>query len=212
MQKLGKALAWIAGILVVVVVLLRILILKTWTVPDDAVLAASIAPTLRGGDVVLMLTRGEPGFGALVRCADPDDASKFVVGRIVGLAGDVVELEGRNLRVNGKTYNPVSSCPARSYAILHPNTEAEVEIECGVVEMGGSWHYRGRAKSTSTPVSMRTEVAKGKVFLLSDDIDFHDDSRDFGAVEQATCGERIFFRLWSKQGWSDADARLSYIR
>jgi signal peptidase I len=212
MQKLGKALAWTAGILVVLVVVLRLLVLTTWKVPNDPALAASVAPTMNAGDTVLVLTRGTPGFGELVRCPDPDEPAKFIVGRIAGLEGDVVEIQGRNVSVNGKAYNPGQGCPPRKYTIRHPNTQAEVELECGIVEMGGGWHYRGKAKSPVAPVSTRTEVGKGMVFLLSDDIDFHDDSRDFGAVERAKCGERIFFRLWSERGWSDADARLSLVR
>jgi signal peptidase I len=212
MQKLGKVLAWTAGILVAIVVVLRLLLLTIWKVPDDAALAASIAPTMSRGDTVLILTRGTPGFGDLVRCPDPDDASKFVVGRIVGVESDVVEIQGRQVSVNGKSYNPSQGCPPRKYTTRHPNTGAEVELECGVVEMGGGLHYRGKVKGGVAPVSTRTEIGKGMVFLLSDDIDFHDDSRDFGTVERSKCGERIFFRLWSERGWSDVDARLSLIR
>lgn len=212
MQKLGKVLAWTAGILVALVVVLRLLVLTAWKVPEEATFAASVAPTMNGGDTVLVLTRGTPGFGDLVRCPDPDEPAKFVVGRIVGVEGDIVEIQGRNVLVNGKSYNSSQGCPPRKYAVRHPNTQAEVELECGVVEMGGGWHYRGKAKTNIAPVSTRTEVGKGMVFLLSDDIDFHDDSRDFGTVERAKCGERIFFRLWSERGWADADARLSWVR
>jgi len=88
MGKFTKALLWTAGILAGVALILRLLLLKAWTVPDDPRLAASVAPTLGGGDVVLVLTRGSPGFGDLVRCKDPEDPPRFVVGRIAGLAGD----------------------------------------------------------------------------------------------------------------------------
>lgn len=211
MQKYARGLAWTVGILVVVLGLLRLLVVKVWTMPDDPTLAAAVAPTLNGGDVVLILFRGTPGFGDLVRCADPDDPKKRVVGRIVGVEGDVVEIKGRQVTVNGKNYNPSQACAERRYTIRHPVTDAEVELQCGVVEMGGGWHYRGFTKSNIQPVSMRTEVGKGMVFLLSDDLDHHDDTRDFGTVPRDTCNNRIFFRLWSARGWEDAEARLSFI-
>jgi signal peptidase I len=181
-------------------------------VPAALTLSASVAPTLDGGDFVLLLTRGTPGFGDLVRCKDPDDPAQYVVGRIAGVEGDVVEIAGRSVEVQGRRYNPSQSCPPRKYKTLHPNTEAEVELECGVVDMGGGWHHRGRTKGTVNPVTSKTEVGQGMVFLLSDNIDLHDDSRDFGTLERASCTERIIFRFVSKNGWSDEDPRMTVIR
>lgn len=93
MGKYQKALVWTIGTLAVVALLLRVFLFKVWTVPDDPALGASVAPTLGAGDTVLVLTRGAPGFGELVRCRDPEDVSRFVVGRIVGVEGDVVETD-----------------------------------------------------------------------------------------------------------------------
>jgi signal peptidase I len=210
-EKLGKVLLWTAIVVGAIVLVLRVLVLKSWTVPTDPQLAASVAPTLDGGDVVLLLTRGTPGFGDLVRCKDPDDASQYIVGRILGVENDVVEVSGRQVKVNGKLYMPAQACSARKYTVVHPSSEEELPLECGVVEMGGGWHYRAHTKSNILPVSSKTEVGAGMVFLLSDDIDLHDDSRDFGTIERSTCTERVLFRLWSKAGWSDVDARMTYI-
>ena len=75
MNKYLRGLLWVLGIAGVVVAVLWAFLLKAWKVPEDPVLAASVAPTLQGGDVVLVLTRGTPGFGELVRCPDPDPAN-----------------------------------------------------------------------------------------------------------------------------------------
>ncbi len=212
MQKFGKALGWTALAIAVVLGLLRLILFKTWTVPEALALSASVSPTLDGGDVVLLLTRGTPGFGSLVRCKDPEDPAQYVVGRILGVEGDVVEVTGRSVSVNGKRYNPVQACPARKYKTLHPRTENEVELECGVVEMGGGWHYRGHTKGSVGPQNFRTEVGEGMVFLLSDNIDLYDDSREFGTLERASCTERVVWRFVSKNGWSDEDPRMTVIR
>jgi signal peptidase I len=212
MQKFGKALGFTVLGLVVVFGLLRVLLFKTWTVPTSLRLSASVAPTLDGGDFVLLLTRGTPGFGDLVRCKDPEDPTQYVVGRILGVEGDKIEIVGRNVSVNGKRYNPVQACPARKYQTVHPNTEADVELECGVVEMGGGWHYRGQTKSKVNPMTFNAEVGEGMVYLLSDDIDLYDDSREFGTLERASCKERVVFRFVGKNGWGDEDARMTVIR
>lgn len=211
MQKAGKVLLWTAVALVAIGGLLRALLVKTWTVPKDLNLAASIAPTLAGGDVVLLLTRGSRGFGDLVRCKDPDDPSQYVIGRIYGVEGDVVETKGRQVFVNGKRYEPAQACPARKYKFIHPNTEEEIPLDCGVVEIAGGWHYRSHIRRDLSPTNTKVEVGEGMVYLLSDNIDHHDDSRDFGTLEKSSCTERIMFRFVSDTGWSDEEGRLSYI-
>jgi signal peptidase I len=211
MGKFTKALLWTAGILAGVALILRLLLLKAWTVPDDPRLAASVAPTLGGGDVVLVLTRGSPGFGDLVRCKDPEDPPRFVVGRIAGLAGDVVEIDGNRLVVNGERFEANSACSESSFTIAHPTSGSETELRCDVVEMGGGWHYRGFNPKPFNAVKSRTEVDAGMVYLLSDNREHHDDARDFGLMPAASCSERIVFRLWGRAGWSDRKRRMTYI-
>ena len=211
MQKFLKAVLWTAIGLALVGGVLRVLLFKTWTLPDDLQLAATIEPTLHNKDTVVLFTRGKRGFGELVRCKDPDDPTKYSIGRIVGVEGDIVEIKGRSLFVNGKAYNPVQACPAGKYWYVHPHSEAEVEMQCAVVEMGGGWHYRGNEKRNVPPAIFKTEVGVGMVFLLSDNIDFHDDSRDYGTLERSACTEKIIFRLWGESGFKDEEKRLSYI-
>jgi signal peptidase I len=211
MGKFTKALLWTVGILAGIALILRVLVLKAWTVPDDPRLAASVAPTLAGGDVVLVLTRGDRGFGDLVRCKDPEDPQRFVVGRIAGVGGDVVEIDGNRLVVNGKRFEANSACSDTTFTITHPSSGSEIELRCDVVEMGGGWHYRGFNPKPFQAVKSRTEVDPGMVYLLSDNREHHDDSRDFGLMPAASCSERIVFRLWSDKGWTDRKRRMTYI-
>jgi signal peptidase I len=211
MGRFIRGLLWTAGILAVVGVILRLTMFNVWVVPDDPELAASVAPSLQGGDSILMYTRGTPGFGDLVRCVDPNDVQRFVVGRVAGVEGDKIETEGRNLRVNGKSYEAESSCPEPTVTIFHPTTLSEVKIHCDVVDMGGGWHYRGSAATPLRSTNMTREVGAGMLFLISDNRDYHQDSRDFGAVPVESCGERIVFRLLGKRGWSDDKSRFTYI-
>lgn len=211
MEKLRRFIGWTLGALLVIVLLLRLLVLDVWTLPDDAFLGASAAPVLGAGDTALVITRGEATFGELVRCADPQEAGAFVIGRIAGVEGDTVEVEGPRLTVNGKLYETESACAQPKVLVKHPETLKEVELSCGIVQMGGGWHYRISAPGAFQEQKKTARVLPGKVFLLSDNRAMHDDSRDFGLVDRSTCTHRFFFRLWGKGTWAEDRSRLSYI-
>jgi signal peptidase I len=211
MHKFVKAVLWTIVGLALLGGVLRVLLFKTWALPDDLQLAASIEPTLHNKDTVVLFTRGKRGFGELVRCKDPDDPSRYSIGRIVGIEGDLIEIKGRRLYVNGKSYDSAQACPVGKYSYVHPHTEAEIELQCSIVEMGGGWYYRGNEKKVAPQTVVKTEVGVGMVFLLSDNIDFHDDSRDFGTLERSACTEKIVFRIWGVGGFKDEEKRLSYI-
>lgn len=209
--KLVKALLWVTGIVLVVGVVLRLALFKSWIVPPaDPVLAASIAPTLDGGDRVLILFRGTPGFGDLVRCPDPEQPTRWVVGRIVGVGGDKVVVEDNVLTVNNTRYIGETACAEKTSKIVHPFSGESLDLRCDVVTMGGGWHYRGTGVGPKQS-RVQVEVPDGKVYLLSDNRGIHDDSRDFGMVEQSTCKDQIVFRLSSKAGWLDDKKRMTFI-
>jgi signal peptidase I len=213
MNKALKFLLWTVAILGALILAARLLLFEAWTVPaDPPTLPASVAPTLSAGDLVLVLTRGKPGFGDLVRCPDPEDSSKWVVGRITGLPGDEVEVTGHGLRVNGHAYDTSDACTQPTFKVAHPDSGQEMEMQCGRVDMGGGWHYRGHSRTAKKGNDAKKRVGEGYVFLLSDDRDLHDDSRDFGPLPIDSCTQRIVFRLWGAGGWTDSAHRMDVIR
>jgi signal peptidase I len=212
MGKLIRGLLWIAGVLVVVGVVARYVFLDVFTVPDDDKTSASVAPTLAGGDTVLFMARNKPAFGDLVKCVDAEDATHFVVGRVAGLSGDVVETNGKELTVNGKRYLGEMACAEATALVPHPTSGSTVEIACDQVSMGGHPHLRGASDKVSFPSPTKKIVGEGMLFLLSDDRSYHDDSRDFGTVPASSCRGRIVFRLWGKEGWKDDKRRLTFVQ
>ncbi len=212
MEKALRFMLWTVGIFAVLCAVGRAFLFVTWTVPDDPVLAASVAPTLRAGDLVLVLTVGESQWGDLVRCPDPEDEARFVVGRIVGMPGDDVELQGRTLRVNGVRFDAKEACKEPRLEVSHPDSGARVEVDCARIEMGNNWHFAATAPDYRPANDVRHTTGSQSVYLLSDGRDYHDDSRDFGALPKEKCNERIFFRLWGADGWFDSEARLTFIR
>ena len=79
MPKFVRGLLWVGATVAVILLLLRAFVLTVWDVPNEPRIAAAVAPTLEGGDTVVVMTVGTPSFGELVRCKDPEDPTKFVI-------------------------------------------------------------------------------------------------------------------------------------
>ncbi|NUO53619.1 MAG: signal peptidase I [Polyangiaceae bacterium] len=211
MRKFLVGLGWVLGILAVLAIIGRIALFRVWTIPEDRALGASLAPSLAAGDVVLVLFRGERGFGDLVRCPDPEDPQRWVVGRIVGTQGDRVQIAGGYVTVNGKRFGSTEACVEGTLEVPHPTDGRPVQHTCSRVELGGGWHFMASAPNTTPEAPREHTVGAGRVFLLSDNRSFHDDSRDFGAVPAETCKEQVVFRIWGKGGFFDAKHRFEVI-
>jgi signal peptidase I len=186
------------------------LVFEPWTVPgDDPVFAASIEPALSVGDVLLVTRTKGASDGTLVRCVDPDAAGRFVVGRVAGHAGDTVELTSGVLVVNGKASTASVACDPPTVRLRNPTTLEDEELSCMLEDFGGALHPILRA-TKSPGRDIKTDVAPGKVYLLSDNRVIHLDSRDYTGVQPATC-QRVVLRLWGAQGWLDTHKRLTVL-
>jgi signal peptidase I len=195
---------------------LRLTCLRWWQVPeDDPDLAASIAPTLRGGDWIILWRATDPSFGDLVLCPDPEDPAEVVIGRIAGEPGDLLvnDSSGR-LEINGSRITSDSACNVPRFTVEHPRSGEEIELRCDIETLGGRYHQRALvpAKAPLKPIAGKREVAAGTVFLISDNRYLPFDSRDFGPLAKASCRETVIFRLVSRLGFSDVAARLSWIQ
>lgn len=211
MDRFLKFLWWTGGALIALAVVGRLLLFDLYTVPESGWLATSVAPTLGPGDTALVLIRGEPSFGDLVRCPDPEKEG-WVVGRIVGTSGDQVELKGRTLRVNRTRYDVDEACREPRFSVRHPDSGHSMELRCSRAGLGGGWHFLGTSERYNPSNDVTARVGEGRVFLLSDNRDLHDDSRDFGTVPLETCQGPIFFRLWGPGGFTVSDRRFDVIR
>ena len=196
-----------------IIAALRATCISFWTVPsDDTLFSASVLPTLEQGDMVVLWRLGMPGYAELVRCADPEVPGRYVVGRILGEPGDNISGTGASIWVNKRIISAAHSCATGRYTVPHPISGEPVELVCEEEETGGNDYMRLRYDvPPSTPETFSTQVPPERVFLISDNRAFHSDSREFGPVPGSSCKERIFFRLWSVRGWSDAARRMSII-
>lgn len=214
MRKMFRFLFWVALIVGVFIGLLRATAIRWWRVPhDDQYLTASISPSLRPGDLILLWRLTKPGFGDLVMCPEPGHPERVVVGRLVGEARDDLELAGSNITINRKSQTDEGNCTVRNFKERSPATGIETEQSCSMEELGGGVHMRGDIPGTMLPPApLKTTVPQGMVWLVSDNRLFPYDSRDFGPVPRGTCTETVFFRLVGAGGFFDASARNQYIR
>ncbi|NUP09473.1 MAG: signal peptidase I [Polyangiaceae bacterium] len=211
MRKFLKGLAWVAGVIAVIVIVARIFFVKPWRIPDDAPLNASIAPTLESGDLVLVLFSGTREAGDLVRCAHPEEPTRWIVGRIHGNGGDKVMVEGQFATINGRKYRTTEACLHDHYDVVAPGGVKKT-LSCNRVDFGGGWHYILWQAGSEVSPSNETLVGPDRYYLVSDNRTDSWDSRDYGTVPANTCTDKVLFRLWGKGGFFDSDRRFEYLR
>jgi signal peptidase I len=216
-EKVYRIAGWTVLVAAALVAILRIVAIRWWQVPSqsaDPELAASIAPSLEGGDWVLSWRLTRPGKGDLVVCPDPDDPSNIVMGRIVGETGDKVSIDGQDVLLNGVKPSIEYNCTEQTFSLVDPDTTKEVQVFCDMEDIGDKLHMRAHNRLLRTTKARHFEktVEPGRVFLLSDNRVHPFDSRHFGTVDRQSCKETVFFRLVSERGFFDHARRLNYIR
>lgn len=214
MRRLARVLLWTALILGVVIGVARATAIRWWRVPEgDPYLAASIAPTLRAGDLVLLWRATPPRFGDLVMCPEPNRPDRVTIGRIVAESGDTVSVVDSDVTVNDRKPSTERACTQRKFTVEDPNSGEEVEQNCQIENLSGHLHMRGSTGGHKlVPLSIKEKISLGRVFLLSDNRLYPYDSREFGPVDVSTCRETVIFRLWSRKGFFDVASRLSFIQ
>ena len=210
MGSLSKIVVGALATAAVIVLLLYAFVFDVWTVPtDDPVLAASIEPTLRAGDVVLVLRSGTPSRGDLIRCDDPQAPGRYVVARAIGSPGDNIEISGETVSIDGHHTPSLRACDDPTHTVFDPNANDTVELACTVEDYGDFGFSALRSADHPEP-PLKARVSSGKWFLVSDNRHIHVDSRDYGQMQVGGC-RHVVFRLMGSGGFSDDKHRFSII-
>lgn len=213
MRALGRWLLWSFIGLCVVGGFLRATAIRSWRVPTgDPYLEASIAPTLRGGDLILLWRFTPPSIGNLALCPEPQHPDRVVIGRMIGEERNTVRVEGTNVFVSERQLATEGTCTDEHFKVTPPQGGTEVEQRCSLEVANGLIHERGEAEATADLSKMEVELKTGQVALVSDNRRYPYDSRDYGAVDRSTCKETVFFRLFGPGGFFDTSSRFQYIR
>jgi signal peptidase I len=213
MRAIGRFALWAVIGTIAVIALFRLTAIRWWKVPEnDPYLVASVGPALRGGDWVLLWRLSPPALGSLALCPEPKHADRVVVGRMIGDEGQHVTVSGTYVEIDGKRLPSEGGCSSPRFTVKAPRNGNEIELRCSTEVVNGSVHERGEAEAIADLPSFEAKVAPGEVLLISDNRRFPYDSRDFGAVDRATCKETVFFRLMGREGFFHSATRFTYIR
>lgn len=156
--------------------------------------SASMQPTLVPGDQLLVLKPEHdrlPERGDIVVFASPRDPSQVFVKRVVGVAGDRVQIDAHQVRVNGSALE--TALESESYTA--PGDDAP----SGQIwrESVGTHHYRIlRDDSRRAPEQLEVEVPPKSLFVLGDNRESSFDSRQFGSVPLALLRGRLVI-VWA---------------
>jgi signal peptidase I len=190
---------WVAGILGIVLVALYLFAFDVWTVPsDDPFLAASLAPTLAAGDVVILSRHPSVARGDLLRCPDPQAAGRFVVARAIAGGGESIAFIDEVPFVDGHHTPTALACP--DVVFQDPSSGHDVQLACGVEEFG-EMTFQVLQSATSPAPSTKTPrtVDPGAWFIVSDNRHFPVDSRVYGPIKQRLC-QHVIARVKGEDG------------
>ena len=184
-----KLLAWLVGILLVFVAVMRIFFVDVAVVGHNA-----MAPTMEAGDSVLIWRNGVPeDLGDIAVCNHPENPGELVMGRVVGKGGMRLESDRHSRLSIAGSIPDIDWQGEHSFAdTVREDTATYTK---GLVEMGNVHHlifHREGSVFRMQPV----DVPPGKVFLMSDNrMHPGQDSRYFGPVDPAACQGTVFMRL-----------------
>lgn len=198
MRDFWRNLAWFVAIVGAIIGLLYLLVFDTMEITgEDPMFTVSIEPNLEPGDRILIRRGQQPIIGQLARCKNPQSPTKWTIGRVYGLAGHTVQMQGFLVMVDGQVMKTARGCPGMT--ITHPATGEVMQLFCNETD-APAWSFRtlrGSENSAAYGGDLTATVEPGKAFLISDDRQLHQDSRDYGQVDVSTC-EHIVYRLWGK--------------
>ena len=82
MSRFLRYVGWTLLIVAALIGILRLTVIRWWQVPvGDPYLEASVAPSVRGGDWLILWRGSAPTAGKLVLCPEPKAAGRSVIGR-----------------------------------------------------------------------------------------------------------------------------------
>ena len=106
-----RIVAWVAVIGGALCAIVYYAYADLWTLPtDDPRMAASVEPTLRAGDLLAVARHGLPALGDLVRCPDPEEPRRWVVGRMVGVSGGDITIRNQDFVIPDSRETSDSGC------------------------------------------------------------------------------------------------------
>lgn len=201
-------------------VILAVLLLRSFLFEPFRIPSSSMVPTLLQGDFILVnkfgyglrlpvlhtliLPIGEPERGDVAVFRYPPDPSKDFIKRIVGLPGDMLTYNDKQLRINGE---PV---PLRSLGPYRGPGAPAYEPALAFEELLGERRHLVLHVRERGAMDLRAEVPPGHYFVMGDNRDNSADSRRWGFVPEENLVGKAFLIWFSVNAdrWRPRFARM----
>jgi signal peptidase I len=183
----------------IIIAILIALVIRTFVMQAFKIPSRSMVPTLLVGDQLLVnkfiygvkipflrktiIPVTNPEKGDIVVFIYPNDRSKDFIKRVIGIAGDKIEIKNKRIFINDKEYSD-------SYGIYSDNL-----IYPGAIQ----------PRDNFGPVT----VPQASLFVMGDNRDESSDSRYWGFVDIKDVEGKAFIIYWS---WNHEDNNLRWRR
>jgi signal peptidase I len=183
----------------IIIAILIALVIRTFVIQAFKIPSRSMVPTLLVGDQILVnkfiygvkipylrktiIPVTNPQKGDIVVFIYPNDRSKDFIKRVIGIAGNKIEIKNKRIFINDKEYSD-------SYGVYSDNL-----IYPGIIQ----------PRDNFGPVT----VPQGSLFVMGDNRDESSDSRYWGFVDIKDVEGKAFIIYWS---WNHEDNNLRWRR
>ncbi len=180
-------------------VLLVVLVVRSFIIEPFQIPSGSMKPTLEVGDFILVnkfayglrlpvvhhrfLEVDDPERGDVMVFRFPEEPSVNFIKRVVGLPGDRIRYEGKQLYVNGE---PIAKALIEEGPALSPQ-QLLLEEQLGEVS-----HFIYNNPRDPGPQMREVVVPEGHYFMMGDNRDHSNDSRYWGFVPEENIVGRAF--------------------
>ncbi|GAB6139383.1 signal peptidase I [Methylosoma difficile] len=193
-------------------VVLIVLLLRSFLAEPFRIPSGSMMPTLLVGDFILVnkftygirlpvinkkiIALNEPKRGDIVVFRFPNDPTVDYIKRVIGLPGDKVSYENKQLFINDEPVKQVSLGAFQGVGQGEDMTGAERLLE----DLTGVEHNI-LVRHDAPSGTFEYVIPQGRYFVMGDNRDNSNDSRYWGTVPEENLVGRAFF-IWMSWDWS----------
>lgn len=186
-------------------VILIVLLLRSFLVEPFRIPSGSMIPTLHVGDFILvnkfsygfrmpafhqkLIAVGEPERGDVLVFRFPDDPSKDFIKRLIGLPGDRIRYQDKQLFING------APMPQETSGYYSADATGRTIIAEERIEYLGELEHKILINPARPVDNGEFTVPAGHYFVMGDNRDGSDDSRRWGFVPERNLVGKAFL-IW----------------